>query len=318
MSAPGSGSPTRDDVFARQAFLRRAAAERVFGFRHKIAGARDPKPRPIRPIFVVGCPRSGTSVLFAMLSEHERLRSFPGEGHRLWNAYQHPRRKGWTSDRASAEDVRTGEAEFLYAAIAHTAGSDRFLDKTPKNVMRMSYLATIFPDALFVLLRRDGRATVSSLIEGWRARRGISYRLPEPLHLADYRGRYWSYILPPRWRALRDSSIPEVAAMQYVASNEIAIADSVDISDEAVVPVTYEDLTRDPAYEARRILERLELPASDAVLGFARDLAARHVGSISAPSSEKWRRRQSEIERVGELFRPTSERLGYTWDRSTH
>ena len=106
--------------------------------------------------------------------------------------------------------------------------------------------------------------------------------------------------------------------MQYVASNEIAIADSVDISDEAVVPVTYEDLTSDPAYEARRILERLELPASDAVLGFARDLAARHVGSISAPSSEKWRRRQSEIERVGELFRPTSERLGYTWDRSTH
>ncbi len=305
----------RDDLLATSAFARRAVRERMFRLKLRAAQGPTVHERPVSPIFVIGCPRSGTSLLFAALKEHEGVGSLSGEGHALWNAYQHPRDKGWSSDRASAEDIRHGEASFLYAAIAGIAGPHRFLDKTPKNILRIPYLARLFPDARFVILKRDGRATVSSLVEGWKNRRGISYRLPEPLDLSDYRGRYWSYILPPGWRRWTHSSIVEVAAAQYVQSNEIALEDEKDVTAGTVVSVAYEDLTRDPVREMRRILEGLELPASEPVQRFVAGLESHHVGSISSPAPEKWRRRRSEIESVGAIVGPTMERLGYTWDR---
>src|SRR5262249_6051022 len=58
------------------------------------------------------------------------------------------------------------------------------------NCLRIPFLRALFPDARFVFLRRDGRATISSLIEGWRAgSRYETYRLPAPLPIAGTKGR---------------------------------------------------------------------------------------------------------------------------------
>ena len=305
----------RDPLGSKVGFVRREVRQRtLMAAGRTITAIAGSDQSPERPVFVLGCPRSGTTLLFELLRHHEALRSLAEEGHVLWNAYQHPRFKGWSSDRATASDIHPGEQRYIYSAIRRIAGAHRFLDKTPKNVLRIPYLASLFPNGVFVLLHRDGRWTVSSLIEGWTARRGLSYRLPDPLDLAEYHGRFWSYVLPPGWRGWRSSSIAEVAAVQYVQSNEVAVADIQYLSSDSVIQIAYEALIARPEYESRQLLDRLELPQSEAVLSFAANLGARLAGSISPPRPEKWRDRIDQIDRVRPLLAPTMARLGYTWE----
>jgi hypothetical protein len=266
---------------------------------------------PARPVFVIGCPRSGTSLLFELLRRHPALASLRGEGHVLWSTYQHPRFKGWASDRAVAGDIRPGERQFLYSAIARIAGPRRFLDKTPKNVMRLPYLGELFPDATFVLLSRDGRAVVSSLIEGWEVRQSPVYRLPQRLDLEEYRGRLWSFVLPPRWRAWASTSLRQVAALQFASSYDLMLADRSGVDADRIVELRFEDLVARPLVEVGRVLERLELPFSDEVRDMASNLEANVVQSNSPPRPDKWRERAAEILSVRSQIEPTMLRLGY-------
>ncbi len=273
-----------------------------------VSGVDEP---PSRPVFVVGCPRSGTSLLWTILKRHDRLRSLPGEGHVLWSTYQHPRAKGWSSDRATVDDIRPGEARFLYTAIGRVTKGARFLDKTPKSVLRVPYLAHLFPDATFVFLKRDGRSTVNSLIEGWRVRHGVSYRVPQVLHLDGYTGHMWSYILPEDWRQWTHSTVADVAAFQYSSSYDTALTDLAARPADSVVDVSYEDLVGSPVETVGRLLEALELPPSDEVMEVAGNLSAYPVVANSPPRPEKWRDRADEIARVMPRIAPTMERLGY-------
>jgi hypothetical protein len=292
-------------------YFRTAALERA---RIHWARVGRPLPRPGDPVFLVGCPRSGTTLLFDLLRRHEDLVSLPREGHEIWNAYQHPRRRGWSGDRVVAEDVTAQEERFVHHAVARIAGEGRFLDKTPKNALRLPYLRRLFPDASIVAIRRDARATVGSLIEGWTRRRGISYRMPERLSLEEYRGRYWSYVLPPGWEGLRGTTIPDVAAFQYVMSNETLLDDAQRIEVD-VVHVRYEDLIEDPVEQLRTLVRALRLRPSPAVDEAAGNIADFHAGAITPPRRHKWRDRAETIERVWPKIAPTAHRLGYTTER---
>src|SRR5262249_48843084 len=89
----GGGGPR-----TRVRFERRRGAMAVLRARARVSATVVPIRRPI---FVLGCPRSGTTVLFAMLRRHPDLAGSDAEGHVLWDAYQHPARRGWDSDRST-------------------------------------------------------------------------------------------------------------------------------------------------------------------------------------------------------------------------
>lgn len=268
-------------------------------------------PPPAAPIFIIGCPRSGTTLLFRLLQEHSDVSTPGGEGHVLWNTFQHPRTRNWDSDRLGAGDIKAGERPFLYAAIARMNERGRFLDKTPRNCLRIPYLLELFPGATFLLLKRDGPPTVSSLIEGWTVRHGISYRLPENLELAEYRGHLWSYLLPPGWRNLKNTTIADVAAHQYAASYETALSDLEKAPSGSVVVLTYESLVAQPVQEIERVLDSLGLSHSSDVIAMASNLSAHQVQANSPPRPNKWRERQDEIQRIFPIISSTTQRLGY-------
>lgn len=276
--------------------------------RARLGGRDDP---PSRPIFVIGCPRSGTSILFNLLRRHEQLGSLPGEGHLLWSTYQHPSLKGWSSDRATGADVRPREPRYLYTAIHNIAAGRRFVDKTPRNTLKVPYLARLFPDAVYVFLVRDGRSTVSSIIEGWMVRHGISYRLPQRLQLQEYGGRLWSYLLVPEWRELASTTVARVAAAQYASAYETALSDLRRVPGDSVVWIRYEDLVADPITAAQGLLDRLELPHSDRVLEMAGNLGAYRYVANSPPRPEKWRDRSEQIAEIMPRIEGTMRRLGY-------
>ena len=184
-------------------------ANRAFALRRIVWQVRRSTPRiarplsrvlpsfepPKSPILVLGCPRSGTSILYEALVRSPELRSVQSEGHILWDEFHHPRDRGWDSDALDPGDVGEREREYVYCAVRLFVRRARFLDKTPESSLRVRYLDTLFPDATFVFLRRSAAPTVSSLVEAWKARpRFVKYRLPETLNgLGPLSGNQWSF-----------------------------------------------------------------------------------------------------------------------------
>jgi hypothetical protein len=150
------------------------------------------------PFFVVGCARSGTTLLRTMLDGHPRL-AIPDESHfvvglapRWWrpgpeptldDVLAHPKVRAWDVDpvklRARAE--RASPAGFpamvdaVFSAYASEHGKARWGDKTPGYVSYVPRLARMFPRARFVHIVRDGREVAASLAEWeWGARTAAS------------------------------------------------------------------------------------------------------------------------------------------------
>jgi len=302
---------------------------RLWGVRRRVWRVRRSVPRvarplsrvlprfdpPAEPIFVLGCPRSGTSLLLEALLASGSVRSVQSEGHVLWDEFHHPRDRGWDSDALTAADVGEREREYVYCAIALFVRGARFVDKTPENCLRVPYLDALFPHARFVFLRRRAADNVSSLIEAWRARpRFVKYRLSEPLQgIAPLDGERWSLVLVPGWRELRAAPLEEICARQYAACNEAVLEAREATSPSRWVDVAYEDLVRSPADELERIYAALGLALGETARRFAAELAERPTRTaLTAPRPEKWREQNAEaVARVLPGLADLERRLGY-------
>lgn len=274
-----------------------------------------PEP-PAQPILIIGCPRSGTTLLLQALLRSNELRSVQTEGHVLWDEFHHPRQRGWDSDALAAEDVSRREREYVHRAIRMFVRSRRFVDKTPESCLRIPYLAALFPDAKLVFLRRRAAENVSSLMEGWRARpRFVKYRLPEQLTgLGPLSGDQWSFTLVPGWRDFRNAPLEEICAHQYVASNDAVLEARPWFDESCWADVFYEELVTSPVDELRRVYGELELPFTDSAERLATTLAQNvSATSLTAPRPDKWREQNREaIERILPLVARTEQRLGYS------
>jgi hypothetical protein len=276
-----------------------------------VLGARvlPPKRLPERPVFVIGCPRSGTTVVFSLLRACPSLASVGQEGHVLWESFHHPREHGWASNALGAGDIRSFERRYLAWAVDLLArpGERRFLDKTPRNSLRLPYLAALFPDAQYVFVQRDGRATVSSLITAWREREHPAYVLPVAFRTPGIPERFWHFILPPGWRAYDGRALEDVCALQYTTATEAILEFRRGLGPDRFVDVRYEDLLRDPAGQAEHVHQALDVPFADAEARRARE----EVRPVE-PGREKWRTATpGEIERVLPAIEPMLERTGY-------
>ncbi len=276
---------------------------------------------PRDPIFVIGCPRAGTSVLLDALRAGGELSLVQSEGHILWDEFHHPEDRGWDSDALNAADVTERERAYVHLAIRLFARGGRFVDKTPANCLRVGYLAELFPGATFVFLRRRAADNVSSLMEAWRARpRFVRYRLPERLSgLGELSGDRWSLVLVPGWRELREASLAEICARQYVACNDAVLEERAARPESSWVDVRYESLVAAPVDELRRVYDELGLRFTDEAERFARNFAENRARTaLTAPRAEKWRDRNADaVAGVAARLAETEGRLGYTIEPST-
>jgi len=266
------------------------------------------------PIFIIGSPRSGTTMLFEILDRSSQLASVHGESHFLWQLFHPFGGPGWSSHEVLPEQITGRERRALYWMIHLISGDRRYLDKSPRNSLRVPYLRELFPTAWFLFLRRDGRATVSSLINGWRTKDGIfpGTALPH-LCIDGYEGSRWKFLVPPGWEAYATGkSLAEICAFQWVASNQAILSAREQLDTDRWVDISYEDLVRSPRREVERVLGELGIPAEEEVLGFADALDQHVTKAITPPREDKWRQENpEEIERILPLIDPMMRRLGY-------
>jgi hypothetical protein len=249
----------------------------------------DAEPRPDlvpicpNPVFVIGSPRSGTTVLARSLGQHSELWA-SGESYVLFHLFGPADLAGRAFDRAMAipgprwlrrEEV-SREEFFLHigtgvnALFTSRSEGRRWIDHTPLYTLIVGALARAFPGASFIHILRDGRDVVNSMINF-----GDSRPNPEMAQFAKARIA-WATDMGGACETWRDHV---EAGMDFCAGN----------ADRAML-VRYEDLVAAPEETFRTIHDFLGVADEKRP---ARFLASRRIGSSFAgrqrlPASEVW------------------------------
>ena len=255
-----------------------------------------------RPVFIVAAPRSGSTLLYEALSRVSSFWTLDGEAHLEFERVPgwHPRYHRYDSNRLTAADVDPGRRlallhgfaarlmdrgrrRWLALQPAQRPPALRFLEKTPKNALRVPLIKALFPDARFVFLVREPRANVSSLMEAWRSGRFVTYR-----HLPGWTGLPWSMLLPPGWRALGGEPLERLAALQWRSANETAMDDLSQLPAADWIAVTYETLIAEPARGLELLCAFADIPCDVPLSsGDASLPLSRHT--LTPPDPRKWR-----------------------------
>jgi tetratricopeptide (TPR) repeat protein len=213
------------------------------------------------PIFVVGLPRSGSTLIEQILASHsavegtQELADIPRFVLELQGRdpdFESPRYPGVLAQLRPEEYQRFAE-KYLCDTRVYRTGKPRFIDKMPNNFRHLGFLHLVFPNARIIDARREPMACCFGNLKQLFARgQEFTYSIED---ISRY---YRTYLeLMEHW----DAALPG-----------------------AVLRVLHEDLVDDLEGNVRRILDFCELPFEPACLEFHRT-----ERSIVTASSEQVR-----------------------------
>lgn len=239
------------------------------------------------PIFVIGMPRSGTTLVERILSSHSSVHS----GGELQNFSVCLKRMSGsrtpilfdtdTISRSGRLDWNRLGADYIGSTRPGTGHTPHFIDKLPHNFLFAGYIARALPNARIINLRRD---PIDTCLSNFRQ----LFALTSPFY--DYSfdlldtGRYylmydrlikhWGRVLPGR-----------------------------------ILDIQYEDIVESQELVSRRMIEFCGLPWEDACLQFERNQAPVATASavqvrepIYRTSIKRWKRYEAQLEGLIELL----------------
>lgn len=165
----------------------------------------EPQVAGPRPIFVVGAPRSGTTLVESVLGAHSRVQ-MGGER----SAMRDLLRQYMAADSAGRlpdEPTLRAWAQAYLADLPPLVAKDHVTDKHPLNLAAVGLIARLFPNAAIVLVRRDAVETCLSM---WRQELAKQLQFVHRFEdlAAFYAGqerlaRHWETAFPGRVVSLR-------------------------------------------------------------------------------------------------------------------
>jgi tetratricopeptide (TPR) repeat protein len=221
-------------------------------------GAGCPAPDPV---FIVGLPRAGSTLLEQILSSHSQVDGTL-ELPNILSLSGRLRRKGRASDRLpypanlaelSTDELREFGEQYIEDTRIHRMGAPLFIDKMPNNFRHIGLIRLILPNARIIDARRDPMACCFS---GYKQL------------FAD--GQLFSYSLSDIGTYYRDY----VDLMQHWD----------EVMPGHVLKVQHEDVVRDLEGQVRRMLEFCGLEFEQACLDYHKT-----ERSVRTPSSEQVR-----------------------------
>ncbi|MES0488508.1 MAG: sulfotransferase [Leptospirales bacterium] len=121
--------------------------------------------------FIVGSPRSGTTILGEILNEHPRMAQWY-EPYFIWDKHF----RNAENDRRTPEDAEIKVVDQIrkdFSRYAKNRVVDVVIDKSPRNSLTIEFILEIFPNAKFIHILRDGRDVTSSIHREWNKRISI-------------------------------------------------------------------------------------------------------------------------------------------------
>ena len=274
-----------------------------------------------RPIIIVSAPRSGSTLLFETICRAQSLWTIGDESHMVFEHIKklNPHHGICTSNRLRTEDADSATVERIRRAffehLRNAEGSlysdmqtgspakPRFLEKTPKNSLRIPFLNKVFPDARYIYLFRDPRENLSSIIEAWRSSDFVTYS-----GLADWPGN-WSLLLPPHYQQMQGKPLEEIVAFQWQAANQFILDDLAELPKDRWIAVSYAELVADAAKVIERLCHFADIPFDESLQAHCGETLPLSRYTRTAPKAGKWRMNEAMIERVMESLRPLIESI---------
>lgn len=184
-------------------------------------------PRPCEadaagPIFIIGMPRAGTTLVEQILASHPDIAA-GGESIAMTELVRRclitPDAPGVTLSDATFSDEKQAEMrDFYLSAMADVAGqASRFTDKMPLNFRWVGLIAAILPEARFIHCRRDPVETCFSIHSSFFASGGNRYS-HDLGNLSDYYRQY--RVLMKHWHSMFPARILDVELTDIVADQE--------------------------------------------------------------------------------------------------
>lgn len=269
-----------------------------------------------RPVFVVGCSRAGTTLVYKTLSESPRLGSLQRETHDFWVGLHPLDEKNWDTHALTAHDASEADRDYVTRYFYQWTGCSRFVDKNNQNGLCVSYLHALFPDACFVYVKRGPGDNINSLIEGWGRPQEFaswSHSLPATVSVDNGQYRQWCFFLADGWRQFTRASIEEVCAFQYRSINEAILSAASAIPAAQWYEVRYEDIVRDPVEGFRGMFGYFDLGFDAAVEMHTRKVLDHPYNAFSEIRLDKWKtgRNSEKIERALPLVKAVAAEMGY-------
>ena len=231
------------------------------------------KPTAIRPIFIVGMPRSGTTLLEQIFSSHHAVYG-AGESVALIKVISKLVSSLLTHNtKLSKETFRNIRHEYLDFLSSLNINESIITDKMPINYEYIGFILKAIPEAKIVHIKRDSMATCWSIYYNYFSARGLGF----PYDMDDLSGYYKSYVeLMNYWHTLFPNKIYDIC---------------------------YEDLTTNQEEETRKLLEYCELEWDDNCLNFHKNKRAVLTASSSQVrqkmyqgSSEAWKKYENYLQ----------------------
>jgi thioredoxin-like negative regulator of GroEL len=240
-----------------------------------------PADAPATPIFIVGLPRTGTTLTDRILSSHSQVES-AGESFFLQNAIQRHsglKSRGLMSAEmvaaAGGRPIRDIGRTYLEWIGYRLSGKPMFIEKFPENFFYLGFIAKAFPQARIVHVHRHAMDACFAMYKQ------SFFRYAYTLH--DLGRFYVAYDrLHRHWR---------------------------DLLGDRVVELSYESLVADQEGETRRLLERLGLEFESGCLEFDRNRAAVYTASVVQVREKIHDRSVGKWRRFASHLRPLQEQL---------
>lgn len=192
----------------------------------------------IKPIFIVGMPRSGTSLLEQIISSHSQVHG-AGELDFLIKAISP------IVDECISKDIRISGSDLnlirkkYYHSLASLNSKEKIIsDKMPTNFEYIGYILLSMPDAKIINLKRDPMATSWSIYSHYFPSGGFDFAYSME-DIADFYNSYT--MLMNQWHKLFPGKIYDIQ---------------------------YENLTINQEYETRKVLEYCDLDWEENCLNF--------------------------------------------------
>lgn len=290
----------------------------VFSFLKRITTSNRQFKPVQKPIFILGTGRSGTTILGIVLSMHRDV-GYLNEPKAIWHLI-HPQEdvigsysKTQGTFRLTSEDAtdEMGQSAMqLFGAYLTSTCSRRLVDKYPELIFRVEFVRTLFPDARFILLVRNGWDTCHS-IAAWSDRLGV--------HINGETHDWWG-VNDRKWRLIveqlveTDPVFSEIAGeiKQFDRHLDRAVVEWIVTMQEglrlmqdsanSIHLVRFEDLTTHPDDTLAELCDFCELPTD----GTFREYARQTLHPVPARKPFKMH------PKVNPIFHDTMERLRYT------
>ena len=227
-----------------------------------------------QPIFILGMPRSGTSLVEQIVSSHHQVYG-GGELKSLTNIItsiiEHDSFE--ENERITEKDIFSIRKKYLESLDSLNTSENIITDKWPLNFRNIGFILSAFPDAKIVHLKRDATATCWSIYK----------------HYFSAPGNGWAY------------NLNDLA--QFYNLYEDLMEFWHELYPNKIYDISYEDLTTNQEEETRKLLAYCDLEWSEDCLNFHTNKRAVQTASslqvrekMYQGSSEVWKQYWARIQ----------------------